>query len=256
MRRESSGMVMWTSKTAMVMVLLAVILLPVTVMASEFALVKSTVLDVDGKPVAGAYIFFYDSEDTRRAVDLVSPVTGEDGTCEKEVPPGRYWAVARLKKNHEFDMGPLLIEDKFSGDPVVLDLEAGEEVELTFTVMDLLDTIRTKTKKRKDLFQVSGVIVNDKDEVLPATFAFANRHRHPATVPDFFSAWTDNEGRFTMYLPAGTYYLGAAERFTAEQRYQGTQQVAVTTRNVDGVVLRIVGAKSRRQEEAVPEVAP
>ncbi len=236
--------------------LLWIALLPSSVVwGSEFALVKSTVLDVDGKPVAGAYIFFYDSEDTKRAVDLVSPVTGRDGTCEKEVPPGRYWAVARLKKNREFDMGPLLIEDKFSGDPVILDLKPGDRVDLTFTVMDLLDTIRTKTKKRKDLWRVTGVIKNEKEEVLPGTFAFANRHRHPASMPDFFSAWTDNDGRFTIYLPPGRYYLGAAESFEPDRRYQGEQEITIDDGNVDGIVIHLQGVVSHREEEVLPQVA-
>jgi hypothetical protein len=46
-------------------------------------LIKSTVVDIDGKPVKGAYIFFYDSPDTKRAVDLVSPVTNKKGYCQK-----------------------------------------------------------------------------------------------------------------------------------------------------------------------------
>lgn len=222
---------------------------------SNLALVKSRVKDVEGKPVAGAYIFFYDSEDTKRAVDLVSPVTGRDGTCEKEVPPGRYWVLARVKKNRSFDMGPLLIEDKFSGEPVVLELTPGDKVELEFTVMDLLDTIRTRSKKRQDLHLVHGVVRNDRNEVLPSTFAFANGHRQAAAMPDYFSAWTDNEGRFSLYLPKGRYVLGAAEEFTTERRYQGEQEIIVGDADIGEVVIVIPGAVSHRQEDTVPEVA-
>ena len=196
--------------------------------ASNNPLVKATVTDVAGKPIKGAYIFFYDSPNTKRAVDLVSTVTDKNGYCEKAVPPGRYWVLARLKARGNFDMGPLMIEDKFSGDPLEIEVVVGEELTLDFTVMDLLDTIITKTKKREDLNKVSGRVVNEKGEALEGVFAFANRHKSSLTVPDFFSAWTESDGAFVIYLPTGKYNLGAAASFNPKQRYKAEQEISVS----------------------------
>ena len=173
------------------------------VFADDKPVIKSTVFDVAGKPVSGAYIFFYDSEDTRRAVDLVAPVTDGNGYSQKAIPPGKYWVLARLKENANFDMGPLMIGDKVSDEPLELDVADGDIVELKFTVIDLLENIHMKSKKREDLNLVSGRIVNSKGEGQPKAYAFANQHNRASLMAGYFSAWTDEDGQFRIYLPNG-----------------------------------------------------
>lgn len=190
-------------------------------------LIKSTVVDVDGKPVKGAYIFFYDSHDTKRAVDLVSPVTNKKGFCQKEVPPGTYWILARLKREGDFDMGPLMIEDKVSAEPLEITVIPGEKYDLKFTVMDLLDTIRTSTKKREDLNRVSGRIVDKEGEPVQKVFVFANRHDKPVLMPRYFSAWTGEDGLFTIYMPEGEYYLGVSSEFAPGLKYKAATMITV-----------------------------
>jgi len=194
---------------------------------NKMPVVKATVVDIHGKPVKGAYIFFYDGPDTKRAVDLVSPPTDEKGYCEVEVPPGTYWSLARLKADKSFDMGPLMIEDKFSGDPVEVELAPGDVFELEFEIMDLLETIRTKSKKRTDLNKVSGKVVNENGEAIGNVFVYANRHKSPVSMPDFFSAWTKEGGEYLIYLPKGRYNLGVSENFAPNQRYVGKQEITV-----------------------------
>ena len=189
------------------------------------AMIKCKVFDVDGKPVKGAYIFFYDSPDTRRAVDLVSPATNRNGFCKKEIPAGMYWAVARLKKEGDFDMGPLMIGDKVSPEPVEIEVAPGETLEVEFRIMNLLDTIKTRSKKRKDLNRISGTILDENDEPVANAFVFANRYKQPLTMPNYFSAWTGKDGRFTIYLPNGRYYLGVARDFAPEQTYAATTEI-------------------------------
>ena len=201
--------------------------------AEEKPLIRSTVVDVDGKPVPGAYIFFYDSEDTKRAVDLVSPVTDKNGYCEKAVPPGSYWVLARLKREGDFDMGPLMIEDKVSAYPLEIEVAVGEKHDLTFTVMDLLDTIRTETKKREDLNRVSGKIVNKAGEPVKKVFVFANRHNKAVLMPRYFSAWTGDDGLFTIYMPVGEYYLGVSSQFAPDLKYTAETLITVKADLVD-----------------------
>lgn len=197
------------------------------VLASDNPLVRGTVVDVEDKPVQGAYLFFYDSPDTKRAVDLVSTVTDNEGSCAKAVPPGKYWVLARLKADNRFDMGPLMIADKFSGDPLEIEVVKGEQLDLKFVVMDLLDTIKTRSKKRKDLNKVTGKIVNVNNKALADVFAYANQHKSALSVPDYFSAWTESDGVFTIYLPDGNYSLGAAAELDPSKRYKALQDISV-----------------------------
>jgi len=191
------------------------------------AMVKSKVVDIDGRPVKGAYIFFYDSPDTRRAVDLVSPATNKNGFCKKEIPAGIYWAVARLKKKGDFDMGPLMIGDKVSADPLEVEVRPGQELELEFRIMNLLDTIKTRSKKREDLNRVSGTVVDENDEPVENAFVFANRYQQEMSMPAYFSAWTGRDGRFTIFLPTGKFFLGTATTFVPQQRYAASTEVKV-----------------------------
>ena len=197
------------------------------VQAEDKPLIKSTVVDVEGNPVKGAYIFFYDSPDTKRAVDLVSPVTDKKGYCQKEVPAGTYWVVARLKREGDFDMGPLMIEDKVSAEPLEITVTSGEKHDLKFIVLDLLDTIRTSTKKRQDLNKVSGQVVNENGEPVKKVFVFANRHDKKVLMPRYFSAWTRDDGSYTIYLPEGKYYLGVSDEFAPELKYTGETMISV-----------------------------
>lgn len=194
---------------------------------NNFALVKSRVVDVDGSPVKGAFIFFYDSPDTKRAVDLVSPPTDRQGECEKDVPPGTYWVLARLKPDADFDMGPLMIGDKVSSDPLEIEVPRTGRLDLDFIIMDLLDTIRLSSKKRHDLNRITGRIVDGSGDPSDMAFAFANRHDKEILIPGYFSAWTDEDGNFTIYLPSGKYYLGTATTFVPGQKYKAETAITV-----------------------------
>lgn len=212
-----------------VLIFSAVIIVDNPAFAEEKTLVRGRIVDVNGQPVAGAYLFFYDSEDTKRAVDLVSPPTDKNGLCEKKIPASRYWVLARYKKRGDFDMGPLMIGDKFSGDPLVVDLLPGETREIEMKVVDLLDTIKTSSKKREDLQKLTGRVINERGEPLLGVFAFANRQGGPLTIPDYISSWTGSDGRFTLFLPNGAYFLGASAAFTTQQTYQGVSSAMVGT---------------------------
>jgi hypothetical protein len=216
-------------KNLILLLSIFVLLTPLSASAQKIKnpIIRAKVVDATGNPVKGAYIFVYDSPDTRRAVDLVSPVTDENGFCEKAIPPGSYWILARLKSNAKFDMGPLKIEDKFSGDPLELEAIQGEVYDLNFTVVDLLDTIKTKSKKRKDLTKVTGKVINAKGEAMVGVFAYANRNQSPLSMPDYFSAWTESDGKYILYLPKGKYSIGAAAVMSHKKRYKATQEITV-----------------------------
>jgi len=143
-----------------------------------------------------------------------------------------------LKEDADFDMGPLMIGDKVSGDPMEIEVKPGDRIDLTFTVLNLLDTIKVRTKKRNDLNRITGIIVDAKGKPLAGAYAFANRHQSAVTMAGYFSAWTEDDGAFSIFLPNGSYYLGAKKTFAPDDKYKAETKVVVDG-DKDGVRLVI-----------------
>jgi hypothetical protein len=179
--------------------------------AVEKAFFNGQVLDVDGKAVKGAEIFIYNTPDTRRPADFISSRTDVQGRFNMILPTGKYWAVARLRKGEKY--GPLMIGDKHSGEPVEIELVANEEFDQDFIVVDIRESARLHKKTRQDFLKLRGRIIDKEGKPLKNTYAIANRARELSEIPDYISAWTDDEGHYTLYLPAGTYFIGYALEF-------------------------------------------
>ncbi|GAB4343623.1 MAG: carboxypeptidase-like regulatory domain-containing protein [Desulfobulbaceae bacterium] len=180
--------------------------------AAADAVLTGTILDVSGNPVAGVEVFLYKVPNIRRPADFISPPTGSDGVYRVQVPAGRYWCVARLRHGEQ-RFGPLLPGDKHSGDPVDIEFGEGEIVEENFVVADLEETSRLADKRDSSFFRVEGILRNSRGEPLSDAYAFANRSEGMKKYPDYISAWTDASGRYTLFLPEGTYYFGLAREF-------------------------------------------
>jgi hypothetical protein len=103
--------------------------------AADAALLRGRVADIDGRPVAGAKLFVYDSANVRRPATFISPPSAADGTVAITVPPGTHWVVARFKQDETY--GPLMPGDKHSGEPAVMDLTTEDELVQEFTVADI-----------------------------------------------------------------------------------------------------------------------
>jgi hypothetical protein len=147
------------------------------------------------------------------------------------VPAGRYWAVARLRTGEKY--GPLMLGDKHSGEPVEIEIETDEEFEQDFTIMDIREAARLIRKTREDYFMLRGRIINKKGNPLKNVYAVANREMEISETPDYLSAWTDEEGRYTLYLPAGKYYIGYAAEFPPGVHYKITEEFHVESKNSD-----------------------
>lgn len=193
--------------------LLAAAVLPVR--AAEIATIRTRVLDVAGKPVAGAKVFVYDSADTRRPADFISPMSDPEGRAVLQVPPGRYWAVARLKRDGTF--GPLMPGDRHSGEPAALEPAAGDELGIEFVVADIRDVGRKKQTVTAESLVLRGRIVDREGAPVAKAYVFARRSKEGGVVPEFLSAWSDSAGNYTLYLPVGgRYFLDAATKFPPE----------------------------------------
>ena len=168
------------------------------------------VIDIMTQPVAGAEVYLYDSKQVKRPADFISPKTETDGSYKLTVPAGVYWAVAILRQSGP-SFGPLQIGDKHSGEPLVLNLENKKMKEVDFTVMDLRDAVRHSRKRSEELFEIRGRILDRHEKPVAMAYVLADNRSTPASeIPRFLSAWTGIDGQYTLYLPAGAFYLGTS----------------------------------------------
>ena len=220
------------------LILLASVLINAQAPAIESAEFSGQVVDHDRNPVELAEIFLYTSENIRRQADYISAGTDATGHFRMTLPVGKYWAVARVRKGEKF--GPLKPGDKHSGEPDVFELATGQPVEVSFTVADLAESARLNKKTNSDFFRIQGKIVDKKGKPLQPAYAIANRNeaRHQAQIADYISAWTNADGRYLLFLPAGKFQLGYSQTFPAERTVASFKEITVTNHmeNIDIVV--------------------
>ena len=188
-----------------------------TARAAETSVFKGNVSDVDGKAVEGAMIYVYNSPEVRRAAEYISAPTGKDGIFRIVMPPGEYWAVARLKKAEGF--GPLMPGDKHSGDPEEIALSSDSDTDMDFVVADLKEAIRMKRESRERPFKITGRIIDENGTPVRSVYALVNKNKELVGIPDYLSAWVDSEGRYTLYVPGGKYFIGGAQIFPPGNKY-------------------------------------
>ncbi len=196
-----------------------------TVSRGNSAMLTGKVSDASGLSVEGAMVFIYSSPAVRQSADFMSAPTEKDGIYRLLLPPGRYWAVARLKKSIGF--GPLMPGDKHSGEPVEVDLAMEKEVTLDFTVVDLKEAMNLREKTREVAVRVTGRIVDGKGTPLAGVYAVAGRREKVSGVPEYLSAWSDADGRYTLYVTKGKYHLGSAAAFPPGETYVAGPAVTV-----------------------------
>ncbi len=184
-------------------------LLPAVVLAAT-AVIQGRVVDDRGRPVAGAVVSAYDSEDVRRPADFASPPTGADGAYRLVVAPGTYWLVAVARRGGGPGVGPLQLGDRHSGEPLRLAVRPDAVKEHDFTVLDLQSAARRYAKKNEDLVTVAGMVVDGRNRPVAGAYVLADRRPRIRDFPQYLSGWTGADGRFLLYLQPGEYHLAAA----------------------------------------------
>jgi hypothetical protein len=119
--------------------------------------------------------------------------------------------MARLKKIEGY--GPLMAGDKHSGEAAEIDLAEGQEISTVFTIADLREARMIRSGDREGPVTLSGRILDEKGSPMINAYVIASRTEKIAGMPDFLSAWSDHDGRYTLYIPRGIYYLGATAEF-------------------------------------------
>lgn len=173
---------------------------------------EGRILDGTGQPVSGAEVLVYTTPNVRQPAGYISAKSGADGRYSMALPPGRYWAVAMERKSGE-KVGPLALGDKYSGEPTAFEINEHNGKRLDFTVLALREAARQHLRKNENTVRISGRILDRKGKPVPMAYAMADRNQAVNGIPEFISSWTDQEGRYDLFLPRGEYHIGAARHF-------------------------------------------
>jgi hypothetical protein len=195
----------------LVVVVLASAVVGGALAASGIFVLRGTVTDLAGRAVEGAEVFIYDSTNTRRPAEYISPKTGRDGRYAIELPEGKYWAVARVRQGEKF--GPLQLGTRHSGEPAVIQPYGDSVLEQDFSVADIRELAQNRQREKNAFTKVSGRVLDADGKPVADGYVFAQREKAATVLPDFISTWTDRNGQYLLYLPTGRFYLGAATDF-------------------------------------------
>jgi hypothetical protein len=186
---------------------------------------QGVVSGISGEPVKDAELYVYGTSNTRRPADFISPKTGSNGAYRLVLPKKVYWGVARIKKGERY--GPLMPGDRHSGEPVRIDPETDTVLTLDFTVADMQELAKKREKGRDELIEISGTVTRDGKAAANA-YVFARVGKITATLPEYFSGWTDDSGIFSIKLPPGHYHIGCETEFPPAVASERVQEIDVT----------------------------
>jgi len=222
-------------------------LYPIAAFSSQTFIFKGNVLNISRKAVEGAEVFIYGSSNIRRPADFISAKTDKDGGYRMVLPAGKYWAVARFRKN-DSRYGPLMPGDKHSGEPAEIEFSSGEH-QLNFMIADLQEAANMSTKKTGgDYIKIRGRITDKNGAPVKTAYAIANRDKEFSVVPDYISGWTDDDGNYTLHIPRGRYYVGYASAFPPGKSY-GFNREIVFTDSMTGLDFVIDNMETNKEKE-------
>lgn len=179
---------------------------------AENAVIKAKIRDINGKPVAGVKLFLYESTNVRKPADFISVQSDELGITSISAPKAKYWAVARLKKDSLY--GPLMPGDKHSGEPFEIDFSGTTDTEIEFVVADILEVGQKKRTGNSDTVKLRGRVLDKDGNPVAKAYAFAHSTKEIEFIPEYLSAWTDDNGSYTLYLPSGnSFFVGSTRQF-------------------------------------------
>ena len=192
---------------------------------------SARISDIAGRPVAGAKLFMYATSNVRMPADFISPPSDSGGVIRGALPAGTYWAVARIKKDDTF--GPLMPGDRHSGEPIEVEIAADREASLDFAVADIQEVSQKKRSAATEVIKVSGRVLRQGAPVA-GVYVFAHRTGNVLSLPEFISAWTDENGGYSIYLPVGAkFFLGASGEFPPVARLVPVRELTLDKGKLD-----------------------
>ncbi len=170
-----------------------------------------------GKPLGGSRIYIYldGASHFRGPGSLELSDIGADGRFEIELPPGKYYVIAKKRQDGGWS-GPLRKDDYFGYLPQnPVQVTDGE-----FLEFDLECISKTRPRKRKvstyikaGAIAVTGTIRDQNGKPIAGAFAFAYENRTMnGKRPPYVSRQTGADGRYVLnFEKPGRYYIGARD---------------------------------------------
>jgi len=174
------------------------------------------VMEGTDDPVTGAHVYAYTdySKNLIGVADYVSKGSAEDGSYQLALPPGQYYLVAR-KRVSGANYGPIVTGDLYDHrfEQQVCRIESGQTLEKSFALTKLSEPMFFQVfteEQRRTPTGIRGRILDLDAEPVQGAFATAYGTSDMKRLPDFASTLTDDDGRFTLYLPeGGKWFIGA-----------------------------------------------
>ena len=212
-------------------------------------IVKGRLTDEAGKPLKGAEVYFYVSSDKkfRSPADYMAEPTGQDGGYYTEVPPGKYYVVARKRTSGSIS-GNLKKGDLYTPDAVRIKIEQGKTYNVDLSLYVFSGNMLFSGSVGRQ--GIRGVITDRSGRPFKQAYAFAYKDRRMVGRPDFVSGWSRKDGKYVIYVDKpGKYYIGARTGLMGAPRpdepygkYRGSPDHSVTVKDgsfMDGINIRL-----------------
>jgi len=191
----------------------------------------SGIVTHNGQPVASAVIMVYtDLSSQLKGMGMgMSAPTGEDGTFELPLSPGKYYLVARVRQSGMM-AGPLRAGDLFGylpGNPLVV--EEGKVAAVHIPAISVPEKVERYASSLFGNTGITGRIVDGEGRPVSGVQALLYDDPMMLNRPLYVSQPTGGDGKFILSFPkGGVYYLAARDELGGTPapgelygRYQG-----------------------------------
>ncbi|MBW2504871.1 MAG: hypothetical protein JRE16_09925 [Deltaproteobacteria bacterium] len=168
----------------------------------------------ENRPLKGGYVNIYPDtiSNLLGPSQFISLPTDEKGQYQLEAPPGVYYVVARKRMSGQ-PTGPLSPGDFYSEHQrIVTTVKTGKlaVVDLEVVPMTAPMFFKSRVVDRETSTGIRGNLIDQTGQPVMGGFAMAYVDQDLKRLPDYASTLSDEQGRFTIYLPeGGTFYLSA-----------------------------------------------
>ncbi|GAB4433689.1 MAG: hypothetical protein OHK0040_04390 [bacterium] len=199
------------------LLLFGLLFLTVACNGSEKQTGKSSITGTVYKPIPQAYIYVYKEGMDMKGPAFTDVVADSNGSFSIQLPPGKYFLVARMRKTGEV-AGPLEVGDLKSEviGPITVK-DTGEMIKTDIKVFEKKGeakdiAINTATEEKKTV--ISGYIFDADGKPVQNARVHVYDHVQMSERPKFVSSPTGPDGKYSIALPkGGTYYLAARDKF-------------------------------------------
>lgn len=170
------------------------------------------VLKENGTPLVGSYVNIYPDtiSNLLGPSQFISKPTDREGRYSLELPPGTYYVVARKRMSGQ-PTGPLAPGDFYSEHQRIVTSVLADKVsvvDLRVVPMKAPMFFKKEVVERKTDTGIRGILVDREGNPVPGGFGMAYADPQMQRLPDYASTLSDEQGRFTIYLPeGGSFYL-------------------------------------------------